>query len=52
MQNGSIKSGCNNWHKPHLEALGRIVLVNAEVPRSRILDSELSKHSFFKVRGK
>jgi hypothetical protein len=52
IQNGSIKSGCLKWHKPHLEALGRIVLVNPEVPRSRILDSELSKHSFFKVRGK
>lgn len=52
LQNGTIKSGCQNWHKPNLQALGRIVLVNAEIPRSRILDSELSKHSFFKIKGK
>jgi hypothetical protein len=47
-----IMNGCG-WHNsdPDLIPLGRMHVKDAEIPKVRILDTELSFHNFYKVRG-
>ena len=50
--NKHILNGCG-WHNSStkLIALGRMHIKDADIPKTRILDTELSFHNFYKERG-